>query len=187
MLFRSGVADHSDTETFVAMRLFIDNWRWEGVPFYMRTGKKMAETTMEAVIEFKQPPRLLFTIPGTPKPLPNIVRFRLGARDGVDLTLQAKAPGPALVTDPVDLTVEFAAALGERKEAYERLLDAALQGDHFRFTRIDAVLQSWQMLDPVLKSPTKLHPYFAQSWGPDEAIDLVPGGWNVVGEAANIR
>jgi len=186
-LEEDGVAAHSDTETFVAMRLFIDNWRWEGVPFYMRTGKKMAETTMEAVIEFKQPPRLLFTIPGTPKPLPNIVRFRLGARDGVDLTLQAKAPGPALVTDPVDLTVEFAAALGVRKEAYERLLDAALQGDHFRFTRIDAVLQSWQMLDPVLKSPSKLHPYFAHSWGPDEAIELVPGGWSAVGEAANIR
>jgi glucose-6-phosphate 1-dehydrogenase len=186
-LEEDGVAAHSGTETFVAMRLFIDNWRWEGVPFFMRTGKKMAETTMEAVIEFKQPPRLLFTIPGMPKPLPNIVRFRLGALDGVDLTLQAKAPGPALVTDPVDLTVEFAAALGERKEAYERLLDAALQGDHFRFTRIDAVLQSWQMLDPVLKSPSKLHPYFAHSWGPDEAIELVPGGWSAVGEAANIR
>jgi glucose-6-phosphate 1-dehydrogenase len=153
----------------------------------LRTGKKMEETTMEAVIEFKQPPRLLFTAPGTLKPLPNIVRFRLGAIDGVDMTLQAKAPGPALVTDPVDLTVEFAAALGERKEAYERLLDAALQGDHFRFTRIDAVLQSWQVLDPILKSPTKLHPYFAHSWGPDEAIDLVPGGWNPVGVNANKR
>jgi glucose-6-phosphate 1-dehydrogenase len=186
-LEEEGVASHSDTETFVAMRLFIDNWRWEGVPFYLRTGKKMEETTMEAVIEFKQPPRLLFTAPGTLKPLPNIVRFRLGAIDGVDMTLQAKAPGPALVTDPVDLTVEFAAALGERKEAYERLLDAALQGDHFRFTRIDAVLQSWQVLDPILKSPTKLHPYFAHSWGPDEAIDLVPGGWNPVGVNANKR
>jgi glucose-6-phosphate 1-dehydrogenase len=186
-LDEEGVADHSDTETFVAMRLFVDNWRWEGVPFYLRTGKKMEETTMEAVIEFKQPPRLLFTLPGTARPLPNIVRFRLGALDGVDITLQAKAPGPSLVTESVDLTVEFAAALGERKEAYERLLDAALQGDHFRFTRIDAVLQSWQVLDPILKAPTKLHPYFAHSWGPDEAIDLVPGGWNPVGEAANIR
>jgi len=185
-LEEAGVEEHSDTETFVAMRLFVDNWRWEGVPFYLRTGKKMAETTMEAVIEFKQPPRLLFTLPGTSKPLPNIVRFRLGVLDGVDLTLQAKAPGPALVTESVDLTVEFAAALGERKEAYERLLDAALQGDHFRFTRIDSVLQSWQLLDPILKAPTKLHPYFAHSWGPDEAVDLVPGGWNLVGEAADI-
>lgn len=186
-LDEDGVAEHSGTETFVAMRLFIDNWRWEGVPFYLRTGKKMAETTMEAVIEFKQPPRLLFTIAGTAKPLPNIVRFRLGVRDGVDISLQAKAPGPALATYPVDLTVEFAAALGERKEAYERLLDAALEGDHFRFTRIDAVLQSWQVLDSILKSPTKLHPYFAHSWGPDEALDLVPGGWNIVGKEASKR
>ena len=186
-LEEDGVAEHSDTETFVAMRLFIDNWRWEGVPFYLRTGKKMAETTMEAVIEFKQPPRLLFTIAGATKPLPNIVRFRLGVRDGVDISLQAKAPGSALVTYPVDLTVEFAAALGERKEAYERLLDAALEGDHFRFTRIDAVLQSWQVLDPILKSPTKLHPYFAHSWGPDEALELVPSGWNIVGKDVSKR
>ena len=186
-LDEDGVAPHSNTETFVAMRLFIDNWRWEGVPFYLRTGKKMAETTMEAVIEFKQPPRLLFTDPGVPKPLPNIVRFRLGARDGVDMSLQAKAPGAHFVTYPVDLTVEFSAALGERKEAYERLLDAALQGDHFRFTRIDAVLQSWQVLDPILKSPTKLHPYFANSWGPDEALGLVAGGWNPVGLDVNPR
>ena len=180
-LAEEGVAPHSDTETFVAMRIFIDNWRWEGVPFYLRTGKKMAETTLEAVIEFKQPPRLLFTDAGSPRPLPNVIRFRLGTRDGVDISLQAKAPGPRLVTYPVDLTVEFAAALGERKEAYERLLDAALQGEHFRFTRIDAVLKSWQVLDPILKNPTKLHPYFTHSWGPDESLDLVPGGWNPVG------
>ena len=180
-LAEEGVAPHSDTETFVAMRIFIDNWRWEGVPFYLRTGKKMAETTLEAVIEFKQPPRLLFTDAGSPRPLPNVIRFRLGTRDGVDISLQAKAPGPRLVTNPVDLIVEFAAALGERKEAYERLLDAALQGEHFRFTRIDAVLKSWQVLDPILKNPTKLHPYFTHSWGPDESLDLVPGGWNPVG------
>lgn len=180
-LNEEGVAPHSDTETFVAMKLFVDNWRWEGVPFYLRTGKKMAESTLEAVIEFKQPPRLLFTDATTPKPLPNIVRFRLGERDGVDMSLQAKAPGAHLVTYPVDLTVEFAAALGERKEAYERLLDAALQGDHFRFTRIDAVLQSWQVLDKILKNPPRLHPYFTHSWGPDEALEMVPGGWNPVG------
>ena len=186
-LQEDGVAENSYTETFVAMRLFIDNWRWAGVPFYLRTGKKIAETTMEAVIEFKQPPRLLFTKAGADRPLPNIVRFRLGRKDGVDLLLQAKAPGSELITYPVDLTVEFAAALGERKEAYERLLDAALEGDHFRFTRIDAVLQSWRVLNPVLKAPTKLHPYFANSWGPDESLDLVPGGWNTVGESAGLH
>jgi glucose-6-phosphate 1-dehydrogenase len=186
-LQEDGVVENSDTETFVAMRLLIDNWRWAGVPFYLRTGKKMAETTMEAVIEFKQPPRLLFTKAHVTNPSPNIIRFRLGRKDGVDISLQAKAPGSDLITYPVDLTVEFAAALGERKEAYERLLDAALQGDHFRFTRIDAVLQSWQVLDPVLKAPAKLHPYFANSWGPAESLELVPGGWNVVGANAGLH
>ncbi len=184
-LDEAGVAEHSQTETFVAMRLFIDNWRWAGVPIYLRTGKKMAETTMEAVVEFKQPPRQLFTAKGEPSPEPNIVRFRMGRHDGVDLSLQAKAPGSALVTNTVDLTVEFAAALGQRKEAYERLLDAAIVGDHFRFTRIDAVLQSWQILDSILKSPTKLHPYFDDAWGPDEALEMVPGGWTTVGKLAD--
>ena len=184
-LEEAGVAEHSQTETFVAMRLFIDNWRWAGVPIYLRTGKKMAETTMEAVVEFKQPPRQLFTAKGEPSPEPNIVRFRMGRHDGVDLSLQAKAPGSALVTNTVDLTVEFAAALGQRKEAYERLLDAAIVGDHFRFTRIDAVLQSWQILDSILKSPTKLHPYFDDAWGPDEALEMVPGGWTTVGKLAD--
>ena len=184
-LDEAGVAEHSQTETFVAMRLFIDNWRWAGVPIYLRTGKKMAETTMEAVVEFKQPPRQLFTAKGEPSPEPNIVRFRMGRHDGVDLSLQAKAPGSALVTNTVDLTVEFAAALGQRKEAYERLLDAAIVGDHFRFTRIDAVLQSWQILDSILKSPTKLHPYFDDAWGPDEALEMVPGGWTTVGRLAD--
>ena len=184
-LEEAGVAEHSQTETFVAMRLFIDNWRWAGVPIYLRTGKKMAETTMEAVVEFKQPPRQLFTAKGEPAPEPNIVRFRMGRHDGVDLSLQAKSPGSDLVTNTVDLTVEFAAALGQRKEAYERLLDAAILGDHFRFTRIDAVLQSWQILEDILKSPTKLHPYFDDAWGPEEAQEMVPGGWTTVGKLAD--
>ena len=184
-LDEEGVAEHSDTETFVAMKLFIDNWRWAEVPIYIRTGKKLAESTMEAVVEFKQPPRQLFNEKGAPVPEPNIVRFRLGRDDGVDLSLQAKSPGSALITNTVDLTVEFAAALGQRKEAYERLLDAAILGDHFRFNRIDAVLQSWQILDEILKKPAKLRPYFEGTWGPDEATNMVPGGWAVCGKAAD--
>ena len=184
-LGEAGVSAHSPTETFVAMRLFIDNWRWAGVPIYLRTGKKLAETTMEAIVEFNQPPRQLFSAKGAPIPQPNIVRFRLGRQDGVDLSLQAKAPGAALITNTVDLTVEFAAALGQRKEAYERLLDAAILGDHFRFTRIDSVLKSWEILENIVRAPSKLHPYFGASWGPDEALGLVPGGWGVVGTAAD--
>jgi len=179
------VAKNSQTETFIAMKLYIDNWRWAGVPIYLRTGKKMAETTMEAVVEFKQPPRQLFSPKGSKLPEPNIVRFRMGRHDGVDLSLQAKSPGSALITNTIDLTVEFAAALGERKEAYERLLDAAILGGHFRFTRIDAVLQSWAIFDDVLKTPSKLQPYFEGSWGPEDALDLVPGGWAICGKAAD--
>jgi glucose-6-phosphate 1-dehydrogenase len=175
-LEEDGVADHSDTETFVAMKIFIDNWRWAGVPIYMRTGKKMPETVLEVLVEFKKPPRELFG-----RGNPNAVRFRLGAKDGVDISLLAKKPGTKLTTEEIDLTVEFFAEFGDRQGPYERLLRAAMLGDHFRFTRIDAVLHSWKILDEVLKSPTRVHPYFEGTWGPDEAQEMVPGGWNPVG------
>lgn len=175
-LDEDGVAKRSDTETFVAMKIFIDNWRWAGVPIYMRTGKKMPETVLEVLVEFKKPPRELFG-----RGNPNAVRFRLGAKDGVDISLLAKKPGTQLATEEIDLTVEFFAEFGDRQAPYERLLCAAILGDHFRFTRIDAVLHSWKILEEILKSSTRVHPYFEGTWGPDEAQDMVPGGWNPVG------
>ena len=175
-LDEEGVAENSDTETFVAMKVFIDNWRWAGVPIYMRTGKKMPETVLEVLVEFKKPPRELFG-----RGNPNAVRFRLGAKDGVDISLLAKKPGTKLATEEIDLTVEFFAEFGDRQGPYERLLRAAMLGDHFRFTRIDAVLHSWKILDEILKSPTRVHPYFEGTWGPDEAQEMIPGGWNPVG------
>ena len=175
-LAEDGVADHSDTETFVAMKVFIDNWRWAGVPIYMRTGKKMPETVLEVLLEFKKPPRELFG-----RGSPNTVRFRLGAKDGVDISLLAKKPGTRLTTEEIDLTVEFVNEFGDRQGPYERLLRAAMLGDHFRFTRIDAVLHSWKILDDILKSPSRVHPYFEGTWGPDEAQEMIPGGWNPVG------
>jgi glucose-6-phosphate 1-dehydrogenase len=175
-LEEDGVAENSDTETFVAMKIFIDNWRWAGVPIYMRTGKKMPETVLEVLVEFKKPPRELFG-----RGNPNAVRFRLGAKDGVDISLLAKKPGTKLTTEEIDLTVEFFAEFGDRQGPYERLLRAAMLGDHFRFTRIDAVLHSWKILEDVLKSPTRVHPYFEGTWGPEEAQEMVPGGWNPVG------
>jgi glucose-6-phosphate 1-dehydrogenase len=175
-LEEDGVKDQSDTETFVAMKIFIDNWRWAGVPIYMRTGKKMPETVLEVLVEFKKPPRELFG-----KGNPNAVRFRLGAKDGVDISLLAKKPGTKLTTEEIDLTVEFFAEFGDRQGPYERLLRAAMLGDHFRFTRIDAVLHSWKILDENLKNPDRVHPYFEGTWGPDEAQEMIPGGWNAVG------
>jgi glucose-6-phosphate 1-dehydrogenase len=179
-LDEDGVAENSDTETFVAMKLFIDNWRWAGVPIYLRTGKKMPETVLEVIVEFKQPPRALFG-----KAPSNHVRFRLGAKDGVDIALQAKKPGTKLVTETVDLSVEFVAEFGDRQGPYERLLRAAMLGDHFRFTRIDAVLQSWQILEDLLKNPSPVIQYESGSWGPAEAQDLIPGGWSKVGTEAD--
>jgi glucose-6-phosphate 1-dehydrogenase len=175
-----GVAENSDTETFVAMKLFIDNWRWAGVPIYLRTGKKMPETVLEVIVEFKQPPRALFG-----KAESNHVRFRLGSKDGVDLSLQAKKPGTKLVTETVDLSVEFVAEFGDRQGPYERLLRAAIVGDHFRFTRIDSVLQSWNILEDLLKNPNPVITYEGGTWGPIEADDLVPGGWTKVGTQAD--
>ena len=180
-LDEEGVAANSDTETFVAMKVFIDNWRWAGVPIYMRTGKKMPETVLEVLVEFKKPPRELFG-----RGNPNAVRFRLGAKDGVDISLLAKKPGTKLTTEEIDLTVEFVTEFGDRQGPYERLLRAAMLGDHFRFTRIDAVLHSWKILEEILKSPTRVHPYFEGTWGPDEAQEMIPGGWNPVGTQVDV-
>jgi len=176
-LDEAGVAPESRTETFVAATFHIDNWRWAGVPFYLRTGKHLKETALEAVVEFRRPPRMLFGTVGAIEPAPNLLRFRLSKNDGVDIELQAKAPGFDLATVPVDLTVEFSSALGVRKEAYERLLAAAIEGDHFRFARIDSVLESWRVLEKVLGDEPMVYPYFKGSWGPAPAEKMVPSGW----------
>lgn len=181
-----GVDPASNVETFTAIRLHIDNWRWAGVPIFLRTGKRMTETSLEAVVEFKQPPRMLFKPVEGHAPSPNVLRFRLGVGDGVDMQLQVKAPGSDLFTSQVDLSVEFSAALGARQEAYERLLDAAIEGDHFRFTRIDAVLESWRILDSALHNPAPIEMYESGSHGPTCADDLIAefGGWNPLHNSA---
>ena len=170
-----GVAPDSTTETFAAAIVHVDNWRWAGVPFYLRTGKNLKETILEVVVEFRQPPRMLFA--ETQAGSPNVLRFRLGKNDGVDIELMAKAPGDKLATVPVQLNVEFSAALGDRQEAYERLLRAAMAGDHMRFTRIDSVLETWRILDNVLTKPSPVFPYFKGTWGPEKVDELVPHGW----------
>jgi glucose-6-phosphate 1-dehydrogenase len=174
-LDETGVAKDSTTETFAAAIVHVDNWRWAGVPFYMRTGKHLKETVLEVVVEFKQPPRMLFA--ETQAGSPNVLRFRLGKNDGVDIELMAKAPGDKLETVPVQLNVEFSAALGDRQEAYERLLRAAMAGDHMRFTRIDSVLETWRILEKVLDTNIPVYPYFKGTWGPEKVDELVPHGW----------
>jgi glucose-6-phosphate 1-dehydrogenase len=175
----TGVGTDSTVETFAALRLQIDSWRWAGVPFFLRAGKGLAATALEAVVEFHAPPRLLFS-PDDCQPHPNHLRFRLGRDDGVTLAMQAKQPGERLVSRSVGLAVDFEHALGTRQEAYERLLGDALDGNPARFAREDGVEAAWRVIDPVLDPTGAVHCYPRGSWGPVEAEGLVAeyGGWH---------
>jgi glucose-6-phosphate 1-dehydrogenase len=174
-----GVAPRSDVETYVALRLEIDSWRWAGVPFFIRAGKGLAVTSTEAVVEFRQPPRLLFADPHAERPKRNQLRFRLGRNDGVTLRVQAKAPGDRMVSTPLDLSVSHGEVFGERPEAYERLLGDAIDGDARFFARQDGVEEAWRVVEPVVKHPLGVELYERGSWGPHEADDMVEpfGGW----------
>jgi glucose-6-phosphate 1-dehydrogenase len=170
-----GVAPGSTVETYAAMRLEIDSWRWAGVPFYLRAGKALATTALEAVVELKAPPRLLFAGADCVPPHPNLIRLRLGGDAGVTITVQAKQPGRRMQTRPVDLRVDFDETLGRRHEPYERLLDDALDGDTRRFAREDMVEQAWRVVGPALTDGGPAYPYQKGTWGPAEA-DRVLGG-----------
>lgn len=170
-----GVARGSQTATFVALRLYIDSWRWAGVPFFIRAGKGLATTATEAVVEFNAPPRLLFAEPGTPSPQPNHLRFRLGHDDGVTLSMQAKQPGGTMASGPVDLTVSYEKVFGHRQEAYERLLHDAVMGDPARFAREDSVEAAWRVVDPILEHSGPVHRYRRETWGPAAAAKMMQG------------
>ncbi|MCU1354704.1 MAG: zwf [Acidimicrobiales bacterium] len=174
-----GVEAGSDVETYVAIRFEIDSWRWAGVPWLIRAGKSLATSATEAIVTFNDPPRLLFTPPGAPEPGPNFLRFQLGKADGVKLRLHAKKPGEELIPEPVDLEVSYADALGPREEAYQRLLDDAMDGDARRFGREDALEQQWRIVEPVLEHHESVHLYDPGSMGPKEADRLAEdiGGW----------
>lgn len=174
-LEEEGVAPDSTTETYAALRLDIESWRWAGVPFYVRAGKGLAAAAVEAVAEFKHPPRLLFAADDGCSPRPNTLRFRLGSHDGVTMTVQAKEPGDVTSTRPIDLSVDYEAALGERQDAYERLLRDALEGDARRFARVDSVEEAWRIVEPVLDLGGNVHRYARGSWGPSEADQLIHG------------
>ncbi|HUG00153.1 MAG TPA: glucose-6-phosphate dehydrogenase [Ilumatobacter sp.] len=171
-----GVDADSSVETYAAARIEIDSWRWAGVPWFVRVGKGLTQAATEAVIEFHSPPRLLFDEAGGPAPDRNLVRLRLGKHDGVTFGLQAKTPGPHLDSQMVEVSVDFAAALGERSEAYERLLGDAIAGSTRRFARQDVVEATWRVVQPILDHPGVVHPYFRGSWGPAEAERLLGSG-----------
>jgi glucose-6-phosphate 1-dehydrogenase len=166
-----GVAPDSTTETYAALRLEIENWRWAGVPFFIRTGKRLAATQTEVRVVFKHPPRLGF---GVASPDPNQIVFRLDPSTGVRAIFAARrADRTGAAT--VDLDIEFAEAGGEGPTPYEVLLHAAMVGESTRFTRQDAVEEQWRVMQPLLDAPPPVHPYEPGSWGPKEGDELVAG------------
>jgi glucose-6-phosphate 1-dehydrogenase len=174
-----GVAPDSDVETFVAMRVFIDNWRWAGVPFFIRAGKCLAKTATNVVVEFNQAPRPLFRDPGGPAAHPNHFCFRLKPDEGLSLSVQIKQPGDELVSAPVELDYTY----DEHREtldetAYERLLGDALDGEPTLFARADAIEEAWRIVTPVLEQPPPVIPYERGSWGPEEADAVPTEGWH---------
>ncbi|MHB1138397.1 MAG: glucose-6-phosphate dehydrogenase [Microthrixaceae bacterium] len=171
-LDEDGVAADSDTETYVALRLDIDNWRWAGVPWRIRAGKKMSATFTEAVVEFEPAARPLFTDASYP-PEPNRLRFRLTPDDQISLEMQAKRPGEQLVSHTVELDVDGDPTT-RLPDAYERLLADVLDGDQTHFAREDSVEESWRIIDEVLEHPSELVDYDTGSWGPTTED---PDGW----------
>lgn len=175
-----GATVGSDVETFVALRLEIDSWRWAGVPWLIRTGKHLPVTATEAVVEFKAPPRLLFTPEDSQQPDPNRIRFRLDQNDSVLIHLQTKAPGDELASRALDLAVSFEDVFGHREEAYQRLLEDALVGDGRRFGRADALDEQWRIFEKVIAAPRPVSLYHQGTWGagPADTLAADVGGWH---------
>ena len=173
-----GVAKNSDVETFCALRLFIDSWRWAGVPWYLRSGKYLAETAAEVIVQLKPPPQRLFADSAPAHGPANYLRFRLSPNSAVALAARVKRAGEEFVGDQRELYL-----LDERpgEEApYERLLGDAMAGNGALFTREDAVEAAWAVVDPVLMKHRRTLPYKRGSWGPKEADALIAadGGWH---------
>ena len=172
------VARRSDVETYCALRLFIDSWRWQGVPWYLRSGKFLAATAAEVLVELKAPPQKLFADSEPVAGRANYVRFRLSPSSAVALAARVKRAGKEFVGDQRELYL-LEEQPGE-EGPYERLLEDAMAGDGALFTREDAVEAAWAVVDPVLKAHHRVHPYRRGSWGPKAADALIAadGGWH---------
>jgi glucose-6-phosphate 1-dehydrogenase len=170
-----GVSHGSTTETYAALRLDIENWRWDGVPIFIRTGKRLPVTQTEVRLIFRKPPRLGMSLPGFHTPDPSELVVRLDPAVGLRMTVNAHR-GYTQGTSPVNLDHDFR---GEQSVPYEVLLHAALVGNPTRFTRQDGVEEEWRIMQPLLDNPPPVHPYMPGSWGPGAADQLVAeyGGW----------
>jgi glucose-6-phosphate 1-dehydrogenase len=172
-----GVAKDSYMGTYAALRLFVDSWRWEGVPFFVRAGKCLKTTCTEVMVELKNPPQVVFS-----EPVPamgNYVRFRLSPEMVIAIGARAKRPGEGMIGAPTELSVVRRSSADEM-DAYERLLGDAMAGDATLFARQDVVEAAWQIVDPIINRESDLFEYEPGTWGPKEADKLVEsvGGWN---------
>jgi glucose-6-phosphate 1-dehydrogenase len=174
----AGVAPGSQTETFCALRLEIDNWRWSGVPFFIRAGKALPVTVTEVRVVFDRTPWLGFVPKEAARPEANQLVLRISPRPGARLRMQAKH-AEKMALRPVQLDMEFAEFGGEGPTPYEVLLEAAMRGDASHFARQDAVEETWRVVQPLLDSPPPVELYEPGSWGPASANELTRdvGGW----------
>ncbi|WP_326836193.1 glucose-6-phosphate dehydrogenase [Amycolatopsis rhabdoformis] len=172
-----GVARDSATETFAALRLDIENWRWAGVPFFIRTGKRLPVTQTELRLVFKRPPKLGFGLVG-PRAEPNQLVLRLDPSTGVRIQVDAFRADVARIA-PIELDMEFAQEGGEGPTPYEVLLHAAMIGNSTRFSRQDGVEETWRVMQPLLDAPSPVRSYEPGTWGPVEAREIAAGfgGW----------
>src|SRR3954464_6154940 len=183
-----GVRPHSETETFIALRCEIDNWRWAGVPFYLRTGKRMAEGARIISIAFREPPKSMFPPnSGVGAQGPDHLTFDLADASKLSLSFYGKRPGPGMKLDK--LSLQFAlhetGKAGDVLEAYERLIIDAMTGDHTLFTTADGIERLWELSAPLLETPPPVRAYPVGSWGPNAIHQLVaPHAWRLPFERA---
>ncbi|MGH7898470.1 MAG: glucose-6-phosphate dehydrogenase, partial [Candidatus Binatia bacterium] len=169
-----GVSPESTVETFAAVRLQIDSWRWDGVPFFIRAGKRLATTAMEVLVSLKRPPLSKLTAGET-----NYVRFRMSPEVVIAIGARVKRPGEDMTSEPTELDVVDEPD-AEDMDAYERLLGETMEGDPSLFARQDAVEASWEIVEPILHTPTPAYEYDPGTWGPAESDQLTRdvGGWH---------
>ncbi len=174
----AGVANDSDVETFCALRVFIDSWRWEGVPWYLRSGKCLAGTATEVIVELKPPPQPLFADAAPADGRANYLRFRLAPNPEIALAARVKRAGQEFVGDQRELVL--LSAQPNEEQPYERLLGDAMAGDGALFTREDTVEAAWAVVNPVLEDHDRAHLYPPGSWGPEQADTLIAphGRWH---------
>jgi glucose-6-phosphate 1-dehydrogenase len=171
-----GVAPGSETPTYAALRLHIDNWRWQGVPFYLRSGKALKTKLSEIIIQFRRPPHVMFNFPPGHRPTSNMLAIRIQPDEGIHLRFDAKVPDTAQETRSVDMEFHFRDSFGDGglPDAYERLILDALNSDASLFTRSDEIEAAWKLMDPILQGLASPHApplafYESGTWGPAEA------------------